>query len=375
MVYVLIFVSCILIGTAAIAIVNAFTFPRLKASVITDTPFVSILIPARDEARVIGETVRSLLRQTYPMFEVLLLDDQSSDGTGNVARAAAGDDTRLRIVSGQPLPNGWLGKNWACHQLAQAARGDVLIFTDADVRWADGALAALLAEMTANEVDMLTVWSTQTTVTWGERWVVPLMALVILAYLPAPLVHHSRSAAFAAANGQCLVFRRRVYDQIGGHEAVCDSIVEDIALARRVKTAGLRLRMVDGNGMITCRMYESWSQVRAGYAKNIIAGYGDSVALLGLATIFHWLVFLMPWGWLAMREYRLWALMLIVLGVLVRALTAQISRQRVLDALALPLSALLMTWIAGQAVWWRWRHGGPSWKGRRITVPVHLNVS
>jgi chlorobactene glucosyltransferase len=359
-------------GITLIAIISTLTFPRLgQRPAIKQHPRVSVLIPARNEAGVIGHTVRRLLAQTYPEFDIFVLDDNSTDDTAAVARAAAGDDPRLKILSGEPLPPGWLGKNWACHQLAQAAQGDLLIFTDADVIWSPEALAALVAEMERSDADLLTVWPTQITVTWSERLVVPLMALVILGYLPLPLVNHTRWASFAAANGQLLAFRREAYNAVGGHESVRGEIVEDIVLARRAKQHGLRLWMTDGAGVISCRMYQNWSNVRDGYAKNIIAGYGNSVFWLAVATVFHWLIFLFPWLWLAFGwrgdsiGWPLWPLLLIGLGIGARMLTAAATRQRLNDALLLPVSTLLMTRIAAQAVWWHW-HGGPRWKGRTI---------
>lgn len=367
------FATLALIGMTAIAVVNAFIFPRLRRRDPRTHPSVSVLIPARNEAAVIGPTLQTLLAQNYPNVELLLLDDHSTDGTAERAEQAAKNDPRLRILPGQPLPPGWLGKNWACHQLAQVASGDWLVFTDADVRWQPGALTALVAEAERSQADLLTVWPTQHTHTWGERLVVPLMALVVLGYLPLPLVHHASSSAFAAANGQCLAFRRRAYQAVGGHQAVFDNVLEDVTLARRIKAHRQRLRMADGDGLITCRMYPNWSAVRDGYAKNILAGYGGRVSLLGLATLFHWLVFLLPWLWLALGwlapalpGWPTWPLLLVGLGVSLRLLTAAVSGQRLVDALLLPVSVLLMTRIALQAVWWHYRYGGPQWKGRPI---------
>lgn len=376
MIFLVIFAAAALIVIALITILNMLTFPRLRLPAVQPPPVrVSILIPARNEAEVIAETIQSLLTQNYPDLELILLDDHSSDGTAEAARSAANGNPRLKIMSGETLPAGWLGKNWACHQLSQAATGDVLIFTDADVHWHPDSLAAVIAEMERAQADLLTVWSTQHTETWSERLVVPLMALVIFGYLPSPLVHHTPWAAFAAANGQCLAFRRSAYDAVGGHTAVRGEIVEDITLARLIKRRGLRLHMADGNGLITCRMYHDWREVREGYAKNIIAGYGGHVSTLAVATLFHWLLFLAPWVWLVFGLTSpqfpirpLTSLALIALGIAIRALTALATRQRMRDAFLMPVSALLMTIIAAQAVWWQWRYGGPRWKGRSLTA-------
>ncbi len=366
--------TTILLTMLLIAIVNAAVWLRLQPGTgqargagETEGPFVSLLVPARNEAPTIASTVAGLLAQDYPRFELLILDDHSEDGTAAIAQAAGRGDPRFRLLAGADLPPGWLGKNWACQQLGQAARGDLLVFTDADVRWQPEALAALVRLSERESADLVTIWPTQQTETWAERLAVPLMALVVLAYLPLPLVHHTRFAAFAAANGQCLAFRRRAYDQVGGHAAVRKQIVEDIVFARRIKGQGLRLRMADGNHLIACRMYDGWPSVRDGYAKNILAGYGGHVWALLLAALFHWFVFLGPWLWLAAALGTggpvLWPAALAALTIAVRGLTAVLSRQRAGDALLMPVSVLLMTAIAARALWWRWR-GGPRWKGR-----------
>ncbi len=376
------FTALALLVIFVIAIVNAITFPRLRVPLPSpaplihpsaDTPLVSILIPARNEAASIANTIRTLRMQSYMPFEVILLDDQSTDGTAEIARAAAQGDPRLQIIAGQPLLEGWLGKNWACQQLSNEARGRVLVFTDADVQWQPDALKALVAMMQRTQADLLTVWPTQITVTRSERLVVPLIALAIFGYLPALLVQNTPYPSLAAANGQCLAFKKSAYQSVGGHVAVRASIIEDISFARRIKAKGLRLIMADGAGLITCRMYRNWREVREGFAKNILAGYGGRISLLALATLFHLLIFVLPWLWLLVGElfpqiggWPLVPLLLVALGVIVRGLTAWATRQRLRDALWMPVSALLMTVIAAQAVWWQWRYGGARWKGRTI---------
>lgn len=354
---------------AFVAVLNAFTFPRLRrADRIPAAPLVSILVPMRNEAAVIAETVTSLLAQDYPNLEILLLDDQSTDGSAEIALRAAGNDPRLRVLNGSPLPSGWLGKPWACHQLSERARGDLLLFTDADVHWKPEAVSAAVNEALKSRADLLTVWSTQVTVTWSERLVVPLMAFSVLAYLPVLTVHHIPIPAFAAAMGQCLLFRREAYQRIGGHAAIRDQIVDDMAFAYAVKRRGLRLRMADANNLIQTRMYHSWRQVRGGFAKNILAGHGNSIALLTLSALFHNWLFVLPWIVLFTgdRAQVITAALLIALALLIRALTAAVSRQRLLDALFLPLSVLLMTVVAAQSILWH-MNGTAQWKGRTLT--------
>lgn len=382
MIFLAIFTTIALLLMMAVAAHHSAIFPRLgvktgnqgpEAEEWEWLPGVSVLIPARNEAALIGNVVQALLAQEYPAFEVIVLDDHSDDSTADHARQAGSRDPRLCVQRGAPLPAGWLGKNWACHQLAQVARYELLLFTDADVDWQPGALRAAVIHLWANEADLLTVWPTQTTVTWGERLVVPLMALAVLAYLPVWLAHHSPYPLAAAANGQVMLFRRAAYQLCGGHAGVRGEVLEDVRLAQRVKAAGLRLRMADGAGLIRARMYRCWQEVRNGYAKNILAGHWNSPALLLFSTLFHLFVFVGPWLWLVAGAlgytgvgWPLWPLALVGLGTGVRALTAGITRQRLGDALWLPVSVLLMCWIAGQALWWRLCFGGPVWKGRRL---------
>ncbi len=266
-----------LIVMLLIAGLNAITFPRLhppqpdrsRPLIVPSaaTPLVSILIPARDEATAIGATVRSLLAQTYAPFEVLILDDSSADGTGEIARRAAAGDPRFQVIAGEPLLAGWVGESWACHQLSLRAQGSVLIFAAADVQWQPEGLAALIAELQRTQADLLTVWATPITVTRGERLIVPLTALARFADLPALLVQHRSSATFAAATGQCLAFRRSAYQALGGHICVRDAALADLSFARQIKARGLRLRLADGAGLITCRRYRRWHDLRAGFAE------------------------------------------------------------------------------------------------------------
>jgi chlorobactene glucosyltransferase len=368
-----VFALCALSVIALISVVNTLTFSRLRRARPARTPFVSMLVPARDEAEVIGQTLSRLLNQSYPSFEVIVLDDGSTDGTLEQARQAAADDSRASVISGEPLPAGWLGKNWACHQLAGHAKGEILAFTDADVCWEPEALFALVYLMEKTGANTFTVWPTQETLTWGERLVVPMMMFAIIGYLPELCVRYIRWPVFAAANGQCLAFRRDAYQHIGGHAAVRANVVEDVGLARETKHKRLRLVMSTGNRLINTRMYHSWPEVRDGFAKNILAGHGGRPGILLLSALFHWLLFLLPWAWLAIgwvvnlgSGWPWFPLALIGLGVGVRALSAAATHQRVGDALLLPISTVLMTLIAARSLWWHFRYGGPQWKGRLV---------
>lgn len=368
--------SVALIALLAIAVNNVRRFPRLQTT--THQPAgdlltcVSVLIPARNEAAVIGESIQLLHAQEYAAREMLILDDNSEDGTGHLAGQAAGGANDVRILAGAPLPAGWMGKNWACHQLAHHAQGDILLFTDADVRWQPGALESVVDLLSRTDADLLTVWPTQITISWGERLTVPLIAMTVLAYLPVQLAHDFYHPLAAAANGQCMAFRRAAYEAAGGHAAVRGEIVEDVRLAQRIKAAGLKLRMADGAGLVTCRMYGGSKAALDGLAKSMLAGHGNRSLLLLLSTSAHLLLFLWPWLWLAIGRtwvlpgWPAWPLALMTAGVGLRGITARASGQRVGDALLMPISALLMTWITLRTLWWRVRYGGVRWKGRVV---------
>jgi len=373
---------------ALVSVLNTLTFPRLSEikrgeTAEDDPPLVSLLVPARDEAQNLPRTLDGLLNQQYPNFELLVLDDNSSDGTFELIQDRAQNEPRLQALRGSPLPSGWIGKNWACQQLAEHSRGEILIFTDADVEWQPQALENLVGLMAAAgnraALDCLTVWPTQHTVSLAERLVVPLMMFSVIAYLPELAVRKIPWPVFAAANGQCLAFWREAYIQIGGHRTVRQRVIEDVGLAWEIKRHGLRLAMALGDGLISGRMYHNWAEVRAGFAKNILAGHGGMPAFLLLSTAFHWLLFILPWFWLAGGlllgvgfSALTIPLAMIGLGVGTRALSgvATASRavhgQRVLDALLMPVSVGMMTIISALSIWWHYHDGGPQWKGRRI---------
>jgi chlorobactene glucosyltransferase len=355
-------ITATLILLAFITIMNVITYPRLDGYPDPSScPSVSILVPARNEGEIIGESVHAWRSVTYPALEILILDDCSSDGTREKALQAADGDERIRVLMGDPLPEGWTGKNWACNQLAQNARGEILVFTDVDVRWTPPALTALIQEMQRSRADMLTILPTQQTIGFTERLAVPLLGFVILSYLPILAVHHIPWAVFSAANGQCLAFRREVYQALGGHATVQGLILEDMGLARLTKRKGYRLRVADAAGLLTTRMYTNPRGVLDGFAKNILEGHGNHFFMLFLSALFHWIVFLFPFVLLFIKPIE--GLILSALVILIRGLTAAFTRQRIVDALLLPISVMFMTLIAMRAFLWHFS-GGPRWKGR-----------
>ena len=298
---------------------------------------VSVLVPARDEAHRIGSLLASLPRDV----EVLVLDDQSSDGTGDLVRAAG-----FQVLDGAPPPEGWLGKPWACQQLADAASGEVLVFVDADVVLAPGAVAATVAAL--DGLDLVSPYPHQAA-TGAARLVQPLLQWSILTFLPSGGVRSPRPSA-SAANGQLLAVRRMAYDRAGGHAAVRDQVVEDVALLREVKRAGGRGGVVDGTRLATTRMYDGWRDLADGYTKSLHTVPAAVPALLLL-------LYVVPWF-----SRRPAARVACAAGVAGRAVAAARTGSPVLDSAAHPVSVTLVC-----ALWVRSRLARTrTWKGRRV---------
>lgn len=352
-------VAAFLAGQGLVLALNAVAFPVLGARAAEargPRPRVSLLVPARDEAAVLPETLPSWLAQGAD--EVLVLDDGSTDATPAVLAAAAAAHPTLRVLAGASLPSGWSGKNWACHQLAGAARGDVLVFTDADVAWAPGALDRVVAELGATGAGLLTVWPRQRCGSLGERLLVPLVDLLLLANLPHPLVRALPFASLAAANGQLMAWRRDAYDRVGGHAALPAEVLEDVRLAQRAKRLGVPLTLRLGGPWVATRMYRSGAGAVAGFAKNVLAAAGGAPAALVAVWALNLAAYTAPWL-LAWVEPRWWALA--AAGVALRAVANVKAGRPVVEAPLQPLGPVALTFVVVRALA---RRGGYAWKGR-----------
>lgn len=324
---------------------------------------VSVLVPARDEARQIGACVRSLLPQH--VAEILVLDDCSTDGTGDIARAAAAGDPRVRVLRGESPPPGWLGKPHACAQLAAAAAGssEVLVFVDADVRLVPGAVAEAVELLDRFGLDLISPHPRQLAETVSERLVQPLLQWSWLSFLPLRLAERSARPSLGAANGQFLLVRRAAYLRAGGHAAVRAAVLDDLALLRAVKRAGGRGGMVDGTRLASCRMYAGWPALRDGYGKSLWAAFespsGDAavVALLGVTYVLPAVA--------ALRGSRAGAVGYLA-GVAGRVVAARATGGRGWpDALAHPASVVVFGYLAARSTVQR-RRGTLRWKGRPV---------
>ena len=332
-------------------------------------PAVSVLIPARDEQGGIEDCLRTVLASRDVSTEVVVLDDQSTDRTAEIVQALAEKDDRVRCVAGAPLPDGWNGKQFACYQLAETASTDRWLFVDADVRLQPDALRALADYQDANHVDLLSAFPHQQTDTWLEKWLVPMMHVVLLGYLPLRRMRSSTLEAYAAGCGQLFMTNREGYKAAGTHEAIKSSRHDGLKLPRAYRKAGLRTDVVDGTDLASCRMYESTAGVIRGVLKNAHEGIANarlilpfSVLLLGgsvlpVVTLVVSVLTENFWAGLA-------SIVGVVLGHLPRMLSAIQFRQSIFGVVFHSLATLLfvmLQWVAfvmhamGRSVAWRGR--------------------
>jgi chlorobactene glucosyltransferase len=275
---------------------NLLTWPRARGGVRVRRS-VSVLVPARNEEASIEACVRAAA--ACAPQEVIVYDDQSSDESLAILRRLQRELPLLRVQQGGPLPAGWVGKPHACAHLARAARGEILLFIDADTRLSPGAIGRLLAAMDGERADVLSAVPRQIMRGCAERLVLPLLMLTYTSWLPLNLVSSSRDARFVAANGQLLAVRRAAYERCGGFAAVAHEIVDDVAFCRRAKRSGARVVFADGSALASCRMYRSAAALWRGFSKNLYEGVGARWWCLLLVVALYATAFVVPYAALA----------------------------------------------------------------------------
>ncbi|MEI8101913.1 MAG: glycosyltransferase family 2 protein [Chlorobium sp.] len=275
---------------------NLIDLPLLPQKASVPEPMVSVLVPARNEAMNIERCVRSLLRQEYSSFEIIVLDDGSTDATPELLRELVGlSGGHLRTLNGEALPEGWHGKSWACHQLEREAKGELLLFTDADTMHQPDSLCRSVRALFDSGADMLSLTPYQELGSFWEKLVVPMVYFILLCYLPLRLVRRSPNPAFSFANGQFLLFQKAMYQRIHGHEAVKDNIVEDVWLCMAVKKAGGTVTAFNGTDTVSCRMYRNGREVWEGFSKNLFAGLAYKTLPLLLMIVMTLLFYIVPY--------------------------------------------------------------------------------
>ncbi len=281
---------------------DQLTMPAFEPS--SRTPQVSVIIPARNEEASLGSCLESVVSQTGIEFEIIIVDDHSTDRTREIAESFPG----VRVIQADALPPGWTGKNNAVATGAREACGEWLLFTDADTIHTPGSLARALAEVKQAKADVLSYSPDQIAVTFWEMAILPVVFAELARQYPPSKVSDLNSSE-AAANGQYILIRREAYDAIGGHAAVASEILEDVALARLVKASGYKLRFRYSESVRT-RMYRTWAQLRDGWTKNLALLF-PKPDRLAVKSVLLWSV---PWVALFLSSRKWWWSPIVVLG-------------------------------------------------------------
>jgi hypothetical protein len=332
---------------------------------------ISVLVPMRDEALRLEPGLRSVLSAVSrygAQAELVVLDDGSTDGTRSLVEQVVADagepGTRVRVVAGSPPPRGWLGKTWACWQLAEAAdpSSTGLVFVDADVRLEPFALRACLDLLRDSGLDLVSPWPRQETGSLAERLVQPLQQWSWLTTVPLHAAERSSRPSLAAANGQLLVVDRAAYDRAGGHASVAGEVLDDIGLLRAVVRSGGHGAPVDGSSLARCRMYEGWADLRAGYRRSLWAAFGSGA---GATAVTAALGGVYVWPFVAAVAGSPVGAAGYVAGVLGRMVAARRTGGRPLDAFAHPVSIAVLGWLTADSFRGH-RSGTLLWKQRSV---------
>lgn len=314
------------------------------ATVLAQPPAVSVIVPARDEAATLPHLLPSLKRLAYDgPLEIIVVDDQSTDGTGEIAAAHG-----VKVVRTGPRPGGWMGKQWACHEGARAATGDVLLFTDADTVHTSDGLRLAVSRLVEGRAGLLSALPCHDGTTWWERLTGPFHLLLLAATGPFGVPRPGRVFAI----GQYLLFSREAYDRIGGHQAVRDRWVEDLPLANLCLEKGVRYELMP-EAPFTVRMYPTLGAFVRGWRRNFRAGLGGSSPLLPLEVVvfFAALAPLSPWTY--------------PVGVLILAIAQRrIGKFSVWGAILAPFSLVLFTMVSALAAYDMAAKRPLRWKGR-----------
>jgi chlorobactene glucosyltransferase len=367
------FITFSLIVIAMVSLYNLFTFVRVKRVLEIDyqDPFISVLVPARNEERGIRECIDSLCNQVYSSYEVLVLDDGSTDSTPDILKELKEQypDT-LTIITGSSLPNEWVGKSHACHQLSMKAKGEYLLFTDADTIHSPYSLLSLIRTSRNYQADLLTAVPNQKMSSFWEHLMIPFMHVLYHGYLPNSMIYSNHDSRFSAANGQVMLFRYDAYQEIDGHKSVKTSLVEDIDIAKKIKQNKSKVVLANAIDVVSCSMYSGFDEVFMGFSKNFYSGLSEKFSIF-FFFIFHLftayvlppiiVIFALISG---NAELMQWGLLLTILGMFIRlSSTIQFSLP-FFHVFLQPLSALFAIVIAGNSFLWSLPNSGRKWKGR-----------
>jgi chlorobactene glucosyltransferase len=370
-------ITAILFVLLIICIWNLFVICKKNFLPPENLPFVSVLVPARNEEINISNVLTSLLEQEYPNYEIIVLNDSSEDRTGEIIAGLKTKYPQLRVLNGKSLEEGWTGKCFACRQLYEASKGEYIIFTDADTIHNKNSISGSVNIAMGTGADMLTLFPEMTMKTLSEKIAMPMLFFTIMLLLPMYFIDKKGFVKFSVGIGPFMMFRRSAYETIGTHESVRSAIVEDVWLGRKIKEHNLKLVAADGSDLLSVRMYRSAKDIWNGFSKNIFAGLNYSSFSLFAMILMYLLLFFVPFilfaGQLSLQFSSRDVLILtgfqVLMLYLARFLIAHRFRLGYLSAILHPLGALIVPVIAFNSwIWIKFRQG-TNWKGR-VYKPV-----
>jgi len=363
MIYLAYFVFIFLGIRFLVAFSNMVFSQRLPKADLNCTDIVSVLIPARNEEKHIQNILSDLISQDYQHIEIIVFDDLSTDQTAAIVSDMSLIDSRIRLIKSEKLPEGWLGKNYACHKLAEQAKGDYLLFLDADVRVGNDLISRTLLMTKKNNLGLLSIFPKQKMFSKGEWATVPVMNYILITLLPLILVKRSSFTSLSAANGQFMLFNSEIYRSFHPHQRLKDNKVEDIGIAHLLKQNKVRVACLACKESISCRMYTGFNEAVNGFSKNVISFFGGSY----LIALLFWLVttfgFLVVWLALSFR-YMLFYLFIVAVT---KVIVSIVSNQNVLMNLVfhLPQQASIGLFMI-KAIFNKFNNRY-EWKGRNIS--------
>lgn len=344
------------------ALLNLMPGTHLPRSAGKSFPLVSVLIPARNEERNIGNLLNDLKDQDYSNAEIIVFDDQSEDRTSEIVTEFSKSDKRISLGRSEGLPEGWLGKNHACHSLAKYASGEFLLFLDADVSIKNNTIGKAVSFAEKYRLSLISIFPKQEIVTLGEKISVPNMNYILLSLLPLILVRISGFRSLSAANGQFMFFKTSDYRKEEPHLLMKGDKVEDIAISRYLKMKKMKIACLAGDKDISCRMYGGFGDAVEGFSKNVIAFFGNSFFL----AVMFWLI--TSFGFLAVLSSLSTALIVVyfICYILTRIFISISSRQNIVENLLfiIPLQFSMGLFIYRAFIYKYFRKF--QWKGRNI---------
>lgn len=345
-------------------IVNLAVAPRLRDGAMPDLrPLVSVIIPARDEERMIERTLRAMLAQTYPALEIVVVDDRSVDDTGAIVDRLAAEDRRVVPIHNEEPPPGWLGKPWALHQGSLRARGELLLFVDADVLYEPGAIAAAIAHFQERRVALVSLMPSLGMRGFWEHVAMPNLAFFLFTIFPLWLSNRTRLPILAVGGGPGNLVGRAGYEAAGGHVALRDAVVDDVGLARLIRQKVGRTEVVRSEKLVTVRMYEGLREVVEGFTKNGFAVTGRSYLVIFVATVLGVVLHLLPYA-LALTGNVL-AIVTVAVITLTRVILFRALRYRLDNAVfGHPLMTALWGYILLRSTWYTGIRRRLMWRGR-----------